>query len=100
MSLFWLNYRHPDGRAGGVVVVEAQALIPARMKAAVAGLDQGFDFADGHQLDGMSALLISEGMIGRLLGERDLLRLLATTKKPPAPSVRRRPAAKRSAAKW
>ena len=85
MPLFWLNYRNPDGRAAGVVVVEAQALIATRMKAAVAGLDQGFDYADGHQLDEISALLIPEDMIGRLLGENDLLRLLAATKKPPAP---------------
>ena len=93
MSLFWLNYRHPDGRAAGVVVMEAQALTAARMKAAGAGLDHGFDFADGHQLDEISALLIPENMIGRLLGERGA----TTTKKLSAASVRRRPPAKRSA---
>ena len=97
VPLFWLNYRDPDGRAAGVVVMRAQALIAARLKAAVVGLDQGFDFADGHQLEEMSARHIPDDMIGRLLGESDLLRLLATTKKPPAPSIRRRAAAKRSA---
>ena len=40
VSVFWLNYRHPGGRAAGVVVVESAALIQARMKAAVTGLDQ------------------------------------------------------------
>ena len=34
VSLFWLNYRHPDGGFAGVAVVEAPALIQARMKAA------------------------------------------------------------------
>ena len=96
MPLFWLNYRAPNGRAGVVVVVEAPFLLQGRMKAAVAGLDQGFDYADGHQLDGISALLIPENMIGRLLGESDLRRLLATTKKPPG---RKRSGAKRSGAR-
>jgi hypothetical protein len=32
VSVFWLNYRRPDGRAAGVVVVESAALIQARMK--------------------------------------------------------------------
>ena len=64
--------------------MEAPFLLQARKKAAVAGLDQGFDYADGHQLDEISALLIPEDMIGRLLGESDLMRLLATTTKKPA----------------
>jgi len=33
---FWLNYRDPNGRAAGVVVMQAQALVAARVKAAVA----------------------------------------------------------------
>jgi hypothetical protein len=31
--LFWLTYRHPDGRAAGVVVIESHGLLHARLKA-------------------------------------------------------------------
>ncbi|HWN48617.1 MAG TPA: hypothetical protein VNO18_02080, partial [Xanthobacteraceae bacterium] len=67
VSVFWLNYRHPDGGFAGVAVVEAPALIQARMRAAVYGLDQGLDFTAGHELDEESARQIPEDMIGRLL---------------------------------
>jgi hypothetical protein len=30
VSLFWLNYRHPNGRFAGAAVIEASALISAR----------------------------------------------------------------------
>jgi hypothetical protein len=50
VSLFWLNYRDPEGRPAGVVVLESSALIQARMKAAVLGFDPGLE-CDGHQLD-------------------------------------------------
>ena len=43
VPLFWLNYHNAERRA--VVVVEAEALVAARMKAALAGLDAGMDFA-------------------------------------------------------
>ncbi len=90
MSLFWLKYRHRDGRFAGAAVIEATALIIARMQAAVFGLDEGFDFAGGHEIDDASARQIPESMIDRLLDHRDLLRLhrLFFTKKPPAPSVK------------
>ena len=101
VPLFWLNYRHPDGPFAVVAVVEAMALIQARMKAAVTGLDQGLDFAVGHELDEESARQIPADMIGRLLDDDDLRRLerIITPKKPAALSVRRRTAAKRSVAK-
>jgi hypothetical protein len=101
VPLFWLNYRHPDGRFAVVAVVEAMALIQARMKAAVTGLDQGLDFVVGHELEAESARQIPDDMIGRLLDDGDLRRLerIITPKKPTAPSVRRRTAAKRSAAR-
>jgi len=101
VPLFWLNYRHPDGRFAVVAVVEATALIQARMKAAVTGLDQGLEFVVGHELDEESARQIPDDMIGRLLDDGDLRRLerIITRKKPAAPSVRRRAAVKRSAGK-
>jgi hypothetical protein len=97
VSLFWLNYRHPDGRAAGVAAVEAHSLIAARMKAAVAGLDKGLNFTDGHELDAASARQIPDDMIGRLLDDGDLRRLerITTRKKPAAPSVRCRTAPNR-----
>jgi hypothetical protein len=36
-NLFWLTYRHSDGRAAGVVVVESRALLHARLMASLAG---------------------------------------------------------------
>jgi hypothetical protein len=98
VPLFWLNYRHPDGRFAVVAVVEATALIQARMKAAVTGLDQGLDFVVGHELGEESARQIPADMIGRLLDDGDLRRLerIITRKKLAAPSVRRRSSAKKS----
>ena len=98
VPLFWLNYRHPDGPFAAVAVVEATALVQARMKAAVTGLDQGLEFAVGHELDEVSARQIPADMIGRLLDDGDLRRLerIITRKKPAAPSLRRRSSAKKS----
>jgi len=75
VSLFWLNYRHPDGGSAGVTVAEAPALIQARMEAAVAGLDVGLDFASSNEHDEASSQQIPAEMIGRLLDDRDLLSL-------------------------
>lgn len=97
MSLFWLKYRHRDGRFAGAVVTEATALMIARMQAAVFGLDDGLDFAGGDKIDDASACRIPESMIDRLLVHRDLSRLhwLLLTKMPPAPSVKVRPSRRR-----
>jgi hypothetical protein len=73
VPLFWLNYRNSKHRA--VVVVEAEALVAARMKAALAGLDVAMDFASGNELDEASSQQVPEHMIGRLLDDRDLRRL-------------------------
>ena len=97
VSLFWLNYRHPDGRFASAVVVDASAPVSARMAAAVYGLNDGLVFASGHELDPESARQVPEDMIGRLLDGRDLRRLQQALmpKKPPAPSMHRRKAARR-----
>src|SRR5215475_3792667 len=88
-----MKYRHRDGRFAGAVVTEATALIIARMQAAVFGLDDGLDFADGDKIDDASAYRIPESMIDRLLDQCDISRLhrLLLTKIPPAPSVKVRP---------
>ena len=73
MPLFYLNFRNAD--CGAVEVIEAEALIAARMKAALAGLDRELEFDSGLELDEMSPRQIPKEMIGRLLDDRDLRRL-------------------------
>jgi len=89
VPLFWLNYRDPEGRPAGVVVLESSALIQARMKAAVLGLDPGLE-CDGHQLDEVGATQIPKEMIGRLLDDGDLRRLQRAVMPRKSTSVRRR----------
>jgi hypothetical protein len=95
-NLFWLAYRHSDGRSAGVVVIESGDLLHARLKASLAGVDRELEFASGHQLDPVSAEQVPANMIGRFLDDGDLRKLhrMLIKKKPPAPSVRRRTAAK------
>jgi hypothetical protein len=98
--LFWLTYRHFDGSAAGVVVIESRSgLLHARLKASLAGADRGLEFASGHQLDPLSAEVIPANMIGRFLDDGDFRKLhrMLIKNKPPAPSVRRRTATKRRA---
>ena len=61
----------------------------------------GLDFAGAHELDAKSARQVPADMIGRVLDDGDLRRLqqAITPKKPAAPTVRGRPAAKRSVGK-
>jgi hypothetical protein len=73
VPLVYLNFRNADRRS--VVVIEAEALIAARMKAALAGLDRELEFVSGLELDETSARQIPKEMIGRLLDDRDLRRL-------------------------
>jgi hypothetical protein len=89
VSFFWMNYRYRDGQFVGAVVIEATALIVARLQAEALGLDWGLDFAGGHDIDDASAHQIPDNMIGRWLDYADLRRLrLLLTKKPPAPPVK------------
>jgi hypothetical protein len=92
-----LDYCHPDGRFACAAVIDASALISARMAAAVYGLNDGLNFVSGHELDDVSAHQIPEDMIGRLLDNGDIRRLqrMLLIKKPPAPSVQRRTAARK-----
>jgi hypothetical protein len=98
VPLFWLTYRHRDGRAAGVVVIESAGLLHARLKA---GADRGLEFASGHKLDQDSARHVPANTMGRLLDDGDLRKLHQTLikKKPPAPSLRRRTATKRRVGK-
>jgi hypothetical protein len=69
--LLSITYRHSDGRASGVVVIESRDLLHARLKASLAGADRGLEFASAHQLDPLSAEQIPANMIGRLLDDGD-----------------------------
>jgi hypothetical protein len=77
-------------------VLEATALIIARMQATVFGLDEGLYFANGHQLDPQRGRQIPAGLIGRLLNDVDLRRLQRAIT---TPSVQSGAVAKRSAGK-
>src|SRR5713101_2534578 len=101
MPLFLLNYCHSDGRFAGVVVVESYTHLHASMKAEVSGADRGFNFAGAHELDAKSARQVPADMIGRLLVDGDIRKLQQAIKpkKPAAPIVRCRTAAKRSVGK-
>jgi hypothetical protein len=87
--------------AAGVVVVDSPDLLQARFKAAVHGFYRGLDFEAGHQLDPEGLGRIPANIMGRLLDDGDLRKLhrMLLKKKPPAPSVRRRTAAKRRVGK-
>jgi hypothetical protein len=91
--LYYLNYRHPDGRFAGVVVVESYTHLDASMKAAVSGADRGLDLAGVQELE--SGRHIPAAMIGRLLCDGDLRWLQeAITLKPRGPLARGRTAAR------
>src|SRR5262249_47829314 len=70
--LYWLCYRHNDQIA--VVIEPAASLVHARMKAAIAGLDQG-QFTEAHELLGKWKM--PKAMIGRRLTQAEAKKLLA-----------------------
>jgi hypothetical protein len=70
VSRFWLTYCKPTGRQlFGVIILESSHLMSARMRAAVEGIDQGTDFAEGHELDPETAALVPASAIGRMLSQ-------------------------------
>jgi hypothetical protein len=72
MNLYWLVCRHNNQTC--VVIEPAASLIHARMRAALAGLDQG-EFTEGHELPGKWKT--PKEMIGRRLSQAEAKRLLA-----------------------
>jgi hypothetical protein len=101
VPLFWLIYRYPDDRAAGVVVIESHGPHHARLRLRWRVLIEGLSSTSGHQLDPESAGQIPANMVGRFLDDGDLQKLhqMLIKKKPPAPSVGRRAAAKRRVGK-
>ena len=72
MPLYWLCYRHNNQIS--VVIEPGSSLIHARMRAALANLDEG-EFTEGHELD--RKWKVAKEMVGRRLSQEEAKRLLA-----------------------
>jgi hypothetical protein len=98
VSLYWLCYRR-HGTFAGAAVFEASLLVEAHLKAALAGVGDGFGCA-GFELAESARQYIPKSMIGRMLSLSELGRLEARIKPRilAAAWVRRRAAGERSAA--
>jgi hypothetical protein len=75
MSLYWLCYQHNNQIS--VVIEPGASCIHARMRAALAGLDQG-EFTEGHELD--RKWQVPKAMIGRRFSQAEAKKLLAKFK--------------------
>ena len=75
LPLYWLCYRHNNQIS--VVIEPGASPIHARMRAALAGLDQG-EFTEGHELDRKWQVL--KAMIGRRLSQEEAKKSLAKFK--------------------
>jgi hypothetical protein len=71
-ALYWLCYRHNNQIY--VVIEPGASPIHARMRAALARLDEGI-FTEGHELD--RKWRVPKAMIGRRLSQQEAKRLLA-----------------------
>ena len=73
MPLFWIVHEI-DGKRR-IFIQEAGALITARIKASIAGFDDG-EFVEAHALDAKTARKVPKKMIGRVLSPREVSALL------------------------
>jgi len=78
-TLFWLSFRR-SGNFVGVVVLEARELLEARMLAAIDGLDECAEFAEGYELSAQQAAMISSQSLGRMLPPSEVSRLISWIK--------------------
>ncbi len=74
MPLYWLVYRHNNQIS--VVIEPGASPIHARMRAALADLDQG-EFTEGHELDRKTTKQVPKELIGRRLSQAEAKKLLA-----------------------
>ena len=65
IALYWLCYHNQIS----VVIEPSASLIHARMRAALANLDEG-TFTEGHELDRKTAKRIAKATIGLRLSQR------------------------------
>ena len=75
MPLYWLCYRHNNSIF--VVIEPAHSLIHARLRASLAGLDQG-EFIEGHELH--RNMRVPKEMVGRRLSQNEAKKLLTKFK--------------------
>jgi hypothetical protein len=94
--MWWLAFQR-DGRPFCVVIVEAESLYDAKIKASFNNLGRGGIFTAGHRLDAHSAALLTEADINRTLSAAEAEQLIARFqrgrtegKKPAVASIRRR----------
>ena len=73
MPLFWIVHEIDGERR--IFIQEAGALIFARLKASIAGFDDGV-FVEAHMLDAKTARKVPKKMIGRVLSPREVSALL------------------------
>jgi hypothetical protein len=71
MPLYWLVYRHNNSIF--VVIEPGASLVHARMRAALAGLDEG-EFTEGHEIPGKWKVA---KVVGRRLTQAEAKKLLA-----------------------
>jgi hypothetical protein len=71
--LYWLSYHHQD--RVHIVIQPALSLMHARLKAALASLDEG-RFAAGHQLDPETTKWIPPTMVSRRLAPHEAMKFL------------------------
>jgi hypothetical protein len=74
--LYWLSYHHQDRVY--IVLQPAMSLMHARVKAALAKLDEG-RFAEGHQIDEETTKWVPPKMLGRRLTMLEAMKLLSVS---------------------
>src|SRR6476660_9778614 len=74
MPLYWLCYQHNNQIS--VIIEPGASLVHARMRAALANLDEG-EFTEGHEFDPKTMKQVPKAMIGRRLSQEEAKKLLA-----------------------
>jgi len=72
--MWWLVYHRATKTE--VIIVKASSLIQARMRASIAGLDEGASFHEGHELHTAMARRVPRDSIGKMLTSRQAQRVL------------------------